>query len=61
MKTYVDPEKCISCGFCVGMCNSVFAFNDDNIAEAVGKVTEDIEELVEATAENCPVDAIKVE
>lgn len=61
MKAYVDPEKCISCGFCVSVCDSVFAFNNNNIAEAVGEVTEDNEEMVEATAENCPVDAIKVE
>lgn len=61
MKAYVDPEKCISCGFCVGMCNSVFAFNDNHVAEVVGEITEDIEEMVEATAENCPVNAIEVE
>lgn len=61
MKAYVDPEKCISCGFCVRMCQTVFSFNEDHVAEAVGEVTEDLEDIVEAIAESCPVDAIKVE
>ena len=61
MKVCVDPEKCISCGFCVRMCNTVFTFNANRVAEVVGEVTEDLEDIVDATAESCPADAIRVE
>ena len=61
MKVCVDPEKCISCGFCVRMCNTVFAFNTNHVAEVVGEVDEELEDIVDATAESCPADAICVE
>ncbi len=61
MKAYVDPEKCISCGLCVGICGEVFEFNDDGISEAVGEITEENEDLAREAAEGCPTSAITVE
>ena len=28
----VDKDKCIGCGACVGVCDTVFDFDDDNLA-----------------------------
>ena len=61
MKAYVDPEKCISCGLCIGLCGSVFDFNDDGKSEAVGEVTADNEKDAKAAAEGCPTEAIMIE
>lgn len=61
MKAYVDPEKCISCGYCVGVCPSVFQFNTDGVSEASGKLTDDNEEFAKEAAEGCPTGAITVE
>lgn len=59
MKFKVDEDTCIGCGQCINICDSVFAFNDDGLAEAIKEKVEDnlIEEATEAM-ENCPVGAI---
>ena len=61
MKAYVDPEKCISCGLCVGICGSVFEFNDDDKSEAVGEITDTNAADAKAAAEGCPTNAIALE
>ena len=35
----VDGELCVACGFCVGHCPEVFAFNAAGVAEAVDTAT----------------------
>ena len=32
-KIIVDPDRCIRCGACVSMCDSVFQFSDEGYAE----------------------------
>ena len=61
MKAYVDPEKCISCGLCIGMCGSVFDFNENGKSEAFGEVTDDNAEDAKAAAKGCPTEAIIIE
>lgn len=61
MKAYVDPEKCISCGLCIGMCGSVFDFNEDGKSEAVGEITNNNAEDAKAAAKGCPTEAIIIE
>ena len=57
----VNKEKCIGCGACVGTCNEVFDFDDDNLATVKEQPTEENLELATEALENCPVGAIEKE
>lgn len=57
MKVRVDQDKCIGCGLCTSLAESVFAFNDDGKAEVVA-VTPDDADAVDSAIASCPVEAI---
>lgn len=58
MKAYVIKESCIACGLCVATCPEVFAFDEDGVAEANGKITDELYATVESARNACPVEAI---
>ena len=35
MNLKVNQDKCIGCGQCVNICEDVFNFNDDGLAEVI--------------------------
>lgn len=57
----VDKEKCIGCGACVGTCDSVFDFDDDNLAYVKSQPNNENENLAIEAMENCPTNAIEKE
>lgn len=61
MKVSVDQDLCIGCGLCADTCPDVFELKEDKAFVKVEEVPEKVQELVKEAAENCPVDAIKVE
>ncbi len=61
MKVKIDREGCIACGSCIGICPEVFRFADDGFSEVYQEPTEDVYELVEEAADNCPVAVIYTE
>ena len=63
MKVSVDEDLCTACGLCVDTCPEVFDLgDDDDVAQVkVDVVPEDLEELCEQAAEECPVEAIVME
>ena len=58
----VDTQRCIGCGLCADMMEEVFALNDDKYGIAYVHDPDgwrpDGADLLESTAENCPVAAI---
>lgn len=59
MKAYVDQDLCISCGLCIGICEEVFSWNDDDKAQAIDEeVPEELEDSVKEAIESCPTEAI---
>jgi len=60
MKAHVN-EACIGCGLCPNICPDVFRMTDENVAEAYGEVTQDLEESVAEARDSCPVEAIETE
>ena len=62
MKAFVDKNTCIGCGLCTSIASSIFAIDDDGLAENI--LSEDIPSELESAAveaqKSCPVDAIKV-
>lgn len=55
----INKDKCIGCGACVGTCNEVFDFDDDNLAAVKNQPTKENLELATEALENCPTGAIE--
>lgn len=62
MKAIVDQDLCIGCGLCADLCPEVFEMDDDDKAKTItDEVPEEAEEACRDAAEQCPVEAIKIE
>jgi ferredoxin len=73
MKVTIDREGCIDCGVCYAECPEVFEEDDsDGTSQivatyrvgddpAAGQVPEGMAECVQAAADGCPVEAIRIE
>jgi ferredoxin len=53
----VNQEKCIGCGMCASSCPETFSMDANNKAEVINTTNTD---CAKNMAENCPVEAIKV-
>ena len=60
-KVTVDKDLCIGCGACTGICSNIFAIADDGKAEVIAEVTDADQDSVQAAADSCPVQAIKID
>ncbi|MBI2438249.1 MAG: ferredoxin [Lentisphaerae bacterium] len=61
MKAIVDPDLCTGCGLCVDTCPAVFEMNDAIAKVRVAEVPDEALETCREAADNCPVEAIKIE
>lgn len=62
MKAHVIKDRCIACGQCEGINDTIFGFGDDGFAEVlVDKIDKDMEEDAQVAREACPTGAIVVE
>jgi ferredoxin len=61
MKVTVDQETCIGCGLCAETCPEVFEMNDDKAAAKMEDVPAELVDSCQEAADECPVEAIKVE
>ena len=59
-------ENCISCGACTAICDEVFTFNDEMVAEAIPennnfeKMNDSLKDKVLEALEGCPASAIEI-
>jgi len=61
MKAVVDVDACIGCGLCVDTCPEVYEMPEDKVVVKVEAIPAEIADKAKEAAENCPVDAIKIE
>ena len=61
MKASVDNDMCTGCGICSDTCPEVFELDDDVAKVIVDKVPESAADTCRESADNCPVEAIKIE
>jgi ferredoxin len=56
----IDKNKCIGCGACASICESVFEMKDDGKAYVKKAQEKSKESCVKEAVESCPVEAIKL-
>ena len=58
-KVVVDASTCVGCGLCEQLCPEVFKLDSNGIAQVKG--SECSQQNLSEIADQCPVNAIKVE
>jgi ferredoxin len=61
MKAFVDEDLCTGCELCTQTCPDVFEMEDDVAKVKADEIPADAEDCAKQAAEECPVEAIKVE
>ena len=61
MKAIVDKDLCVGCGLCSELCPEVFQMEGDKADVKIDPVPSAAEDACRDAAEQCPVEAIKVE
>ena len=58
-KVFIDSSVCVGCGLCEQLCPEVFKLNSDGVAKV--KADKCSKHNLSEVAEQCPVNAIKVQ
>jgi ferredoxin len=61
MKAVVDADLCTGCELCTQTCPDVFEMEDDVAVVKGDEVPAGSEDCAKQAAEECPVEAIKIE
>jgi len=61
MKAAVDAETCTGCELCTQTCAEVFTMEGDKAVVSVDPVPAEAVDTCKQAAEECPVEAIKIE
>jgi len=61
MKVKIDENLCTGCGLCADTCPDIFELKGDVASVKKEEVPEENKDCVKEAAENCPVEAIKIE
>lgn len=61
MKVVVNKDLCTGCGLCIDICSEVFEMGEDTVHVKVADASGELEGCCKEAAENCPVEAIKID
>ncbi len=61
MKVSVDPDVCTGCELCVSTAPEVFEMKEDKAVPISPEVDPSMEDAAREAAQNCPVEAIKIQ
>ena len=61
MKAFVDPNTCIGCTQCAGLCPEVYSMEGTLAVAIPGEIPAELATQAAQAADNCPVDAIHLD
>jgi len=61
MKATIDQELCTACELCSDTCPDLFEMGSDYAVVKVKVIPANLEDCARQAAEDCPVEAIKIE